>query len=522
MLVATAGHGGPANLRAMSDDLEAISDDDSPPLEMISSARHFTRIEIGEKASIDRDLTCPVCLGIIRNATATECLHRFCADCIETSIRLGKKECPTCRAVVATRRALRRDDNFDNLVRQLYPEEQDEEEEMVDLSELRFQPLLPASLQGMYERAPRARSPSPDRMADSPVPAAPPPAAAPRRREPPAEAGPRWTCDSCTLLNSASAKRCKACGAANPTLPAKPKRPKKEKPSKASVIMDDDDDGDPEDVHEYRYAGGLVPAAERGAARAPRARGGAAQQDRDRENSAREEERRREQAERDLQRERAERHREREGAGASQVGAVYQHRKSVPLPAPPLNMADDAPSIEAQIVGRGQFALHVREASEQGMVVVWCAPRRPFPPCRGPVSSDVCAVTLGPVAVHHTPDPLPSPLLAAPLTTPRSPRCYPHGNPGDCNAWLSLAPKHSAHEASARLKYKLITKNKVYGEVRCVARAAASPPPPSPNPSPRRRPSPPAPPASRRPTSRSSRMATTLLRFGRRSTVCRA
>ena len=113
----------------MSDDLEAISDDDSPPLEMISSARHFTRIEIGEKASIDRDLTCPVCLGIIRNATATECLHRFCADCIETSIRLGKKECPTCRAVVATRRALRRDDNFDNLVRQLYPEEQDEEEE---------------------------------------------------------------------------------------------------------------------------------------------------------------------------------------------------------------------------------------------------------------------------------------------------------------------------------------------------------------------------------------------------------
>ena len=133
----------------MSDDLEAISDDDSPPLEMISSARHFTRIEIGEKASIDRDLTCPVCLGIIRNATATECLHRFCADCIETSIRLGKKECPTCRAVVATRRALRRDDNFDNLVRQLYPEEQDEEEEMVDLSELRFQPLLPASLQGM-------------------------------------------------------------------------------------------------------------------------------------------------------------------------------------------------------------------------------------------------------------------------------------------------------------------------------------------------------------------------------------
>ena len=299
---------------------------------------------------------------------------------------------------------------------------------MVDLSELRFQPLLPASLQGMYERAPRARSPSPERMADSPVPAAPPPAAAPRRREPPAEAGPRWTCDSCTLLNSASAKRCKACGAANPTLPAKPKRPKKEKPSKASVIMDDDDDGDPEDVHEYRYAGGLVPAAERGAARAPRARGGAAQQDRDRENSAREEERRREQAERDLQRERAERHREREGAGASQVGAVYQHRKSVPLPAPPLNMADDAPSIEAQIVGRGQFALHVREASEQGMVVVWCAPRAPLPlvvapslRTSAPSPSAPSLFTTPPTPSPHRSSPLPSPPRAPPGATPRQP-----------------------------------------------------------------------------------------------------
>ena len=517
----------------MSDDLEAISDDDSPPLEMISSARHFTRIEIGEKASIDRDLTCPVCLGIIRNATATECLHRFCADCIETSIRLGKKECPTCRAVVATRRALRRDDNFDNLVRQLYPEEQDEEEEMVDLSELRFQPLLPASLQGMYERAPRARSPSPERMADSPVPAAPPPAAAPRRREPPAEAGPRWTCDSCTLLNSASAKRCKACGAANPTLPAKPKRPKKEKPSKASVIMDDDDDGDPEDVHEYRYAGGLVPAAERGAARAPRARGGAAQQDRDRENSAREEERRREQAERDLQRERAERHREREGAGASQVGAVYQHRKSVPLPAPPLNMADDAPSIEAQIVGRGQFALHVREASEQGMVVVWCARRAAPTPLSWP--RFVCAESLSLCARRRLPSsspsapslfttpPTPSPHRSSPLPSPPPlPQVLPPRQPGRLQR-VALAraqalgargvgpPQVQADHQEQGLRR---------GPVRRAGRrlAPAAFPRPDPPPTPLLS----APPASRRPTSRSSRMATTLLRFGRRSTVCRA
>eukprot|EP00954_Amorphochlora_amoebiformis_P026741 1381074-Amorphochlora_amoeboformis.AAC.2 len=26
-----------------------------------------------------------------------ECLHRFCAVCIELSLRMGKKECPSCR-----------------------------------------------------------------------------------------------------------------------------------------------------------------------------------------------------------------------------------------------------------------------------------------------------------------------------------------------------------------------------------------------------------------------------------------
>lgn len=36
------------------------------------------------------DLTCPVCLGIIRDTrTMMECLHRFCADCISKSLRLG-------------------------------------------------------------------------------------------------------------------------------------------------------------------------------------------------------------------------------------------------------------------------------------------------------------------------------------------------------------------------------------------------------------------------------------------------
>ena len=81
-----------------------------------------TTVEIGGVATIDRDFSCPICLSIMRNVTATECLHRFCTDCIETAIRLGKnKECPSCRMPVATRRALRRDENFESLLFTLYP-----------------------------------------------------------------------------------------------------------------------------------------------------------------------------------------------------------------------------------------------------------------------------------------------------------------------------------------------------------------------------------------------------------------
>jgi hypothetical protein len=36
-----------------------------------------------------RDFQCPVCLDLVSEATATECLHRFCTECIEKSLRLG-------------------------------------------------------------------------------------------------------------------------------------------------------------------------------------------------------------------------------------------------------------------------------------------------------------------------------------------------------------------------------------------------------------------------------------------------
>eukprot|EP00656_Telonema_subtile_P009280 TRINITY_DN14361_c0_g1_i4.p1 TRINITY_DN14361_c0_g1~~TRINITY_DN14361_c0_g1_i4.p1 ORF type:complete len:305 (+),score=65.36 TRINITY_DN14361_c0_g1_i4:109-1023(+) len=68
------------------------------------------------------ELTCPVCLGIIRNAmTVMECVHRFCEDCITKCLRLGKKECPSCRVKCVSRRSLRRDPNFDEIINAIYP-----------------------------------------------------------------------------------------------------------------------------------------------------------------------------------------------------------------------------------------------------------------------------------------------------------------------------------------------------------------------------------------------------------------
>jgi hypothetical protein len=34
------------------------------------------------------------------------CLHRFCHDCIQKYLRLGQKECPTCRVKVLERKCM--------------------------------------------------------------------------------------------------------------------------------------------------------------------------------------------------------------------------------------------------------------------------------------------------------------------------------------------------------------------------------------------------------------------------------
>jgi hypothetical protein len=46
-------------------------------------------------------------------------LHRFCGECIHKCIRIGMKECPSCRKPIPSRRSLRRDTNFDKIVQNM-------------------------------------------------------------------------------------------------------------------------------------------------------------------------------------------------------------------------------------------------------------------------------------------------------------------------------------------------------------------------------------------------------------------
>ena len=70
---------------------------------------------------LSENLKCGVCLGFLDTTLATTCLHRFCSECLQRSLRmdLGPKlhhECPACRAKLASRRASKPDVKFDKLV----------------------------------------------------------------------------------------------------------------------------------------------------------------------------------------------------------------------------------------------------------------------------------------------------------------------------------------------------------------------------------------------------------------------
>ncbi|XP_029128737.1 putative E3 ubiquitin-protein ligase RING1a isoform X2 [Cajanus cajan] len=89
-----------------------------------------------ELLEIRKEVQCPICLGIIKKTrTVMECLHRFCRECIDKSMRLGNNECPACRTHCASRRSLRDDPNYDALIAALYPDIEKYEEEELEFRE---------------------------------------------------------------------------------------------------------------------------------------------------------------------------------------------------------------------------------------------------------------------------------------------------------------------------------------------------------------------------------------------------
>ena len=68
-----------------------------------------TRAHAKEEAiEIDYAGRCPICLDDLTDPFRTECGHRFCGQCIKRALGF-KKECPACRAPVASHRKLFRE-----------------------------------------------------------------------------------------------------------------------------------------------------------------------------------------------------------------------------------------------------------------------------------------------------------------------------------------------------------------------------------------------------------------------------
>ncbi|XP_027105321.2 putative E3 ubiquitin-protein ligase RING1a isoform X6 [Coffea arabica] len=118
--------------RNQNDNGEQADDADDSDGSASSSDGEKDEFIIVKLSEIRKEVQCPICLGIIRKTrTVMECLHRFCRECIDKSMRLGNNECPACRTHCASRRSLRDDPKYDALIAALYPDiDKYEEEEM--------------------------------------------------------------------------------------------------------------------------------------------------------------------------------------------------------------------------------------------------------------------------------------------------------------------------------------------------------------------------------------------------------
>ncbi|KAL4347955.1 hypothetical protein GQ457_17G023870 [Hibiscus cannabinus] len=137
------------------DDDEDEQDEDDSDGSQSSTSQEKPEFVFVELPEIRKDVQCPICLGIIKKTrTVMECLHRFCRECIDKSMRLGNNECPACRTHCASRRSLRDDPNYDALIAALYPDiDKYEEEELAFHEEERTRnKQIQASIAQIFQR----------------------------------------------------------------------------------------------------------------------------------------------------------------------------------------------------------------------------------------------------------------------------------------------------------------------------------------------------------------------------------
>ncbi|KAL0305972.1 UNVERIFIED_CONTAM: E3 ubiquitin-protein ligase COP1 [Sesamum radiatum] len=66
---------------------------EAPPSPAITPSRSFEELEKEQK--VDKDMLCPICMQIIKDAFLTACGHSFCYMCIATHLQ-NKSDCPCC------------------------------------------------------------------------------------------------------------------------------------------------------------------------------------------------------------------------------------------------------------------------------------------------------------------------------------------------------------------------------------------------------------------------------------------
>ena len=67
-------------------------------------------------------LHCAVCLQVLERTVVAPCMHRFCQECVEKWLRVGRHDCPECKLHTHTRRAFKRDVRIDSLIQNLIEE----------------------------------------------------------------------------------------------------------------------------------------------------------------------------------------------------------------------------------------------------------------------------------------------------------------------------------------------------------------------------------------------------------------